>query len=147
VPSLLNLANGLTDFGSGPRGVGGSASPSANELQRLVEQIAVGVGQALERRDLIERDIENEWLVTDFEAGPLDDLVGHSITYRIAVGPRAARAALMDTFTDDDLFLDAVDAIVLDALVRIGKDPRARYAFFRRLLAVAQEEAGDGYLS
>jgi len=38
---------------------------------------------------LIERDIENAWLASDNEAGPLDDLIGHSITYRIAVGPRA----------------------------------------------------------
>jgi hypothetical protein len=41
--------------------------------------------------------------------------------------------------TQDDLFLDAVDAIVLDALAIIGNDPRAKYAFFKRLLAVAQE--------
>ena len=33
------------------------------------------------------------------------------------------------------------------ALAMIGDDPRARYAFFKKLLAVAQEEAGDGYLS
>ena len=45
----------------------------------------------------------------------------------------------MDDLTDDDLFLDAVDAIVLDALARIGDDPRARLAFFERLLAVVQE--------
>jgi hypothetical protein len=67
------------------------AGPSANELQRLVEQIAVQVGQVLERRGLIERDIENAWLATDFEAGPLDDLIGYSITYRIAVGPKAGQ--------------------------------------------------------
>jgi hypothetical protein len=42
-----------------------------------------------------------------------------------------------DLITDDDLFLDAVDAIVLDALARIGDDPRARCTFFRRRLAVA----------
>ena len=42
----------------------------------------------LERRGLIERDIENAWLATDFEAGPLDDLIGHSTTYRITVGSR-----------------------------------------------------------
>jgi hypothetical protein len=119
------------------------AGPSANDLQRLVEQIAVGVGQALERRGLIERDIENAWLATDFEAGPLDDLIGHSITYRIAVGPRAARAARKDTFTDDDLFLDAVEAIVQYAMARIGDDPRARFAFFNRLMAVAQEVAKE----
>ena len=65
--------------------------PSANELQRLVEQVGAQVGQVLERHGLIERDIENAWLATDCEAGPLDDLIGHSITYRIAVGPRAGQ--------------------------------------------------------
>ena len=49
--------------------------------------------------------------------------------------------------TDDDLFLDAVGAFVVDALARIGDDPRARYALFKRLLAVAQEEAGGRHLS
>ena len=43
---------------------------SANELQRLVEQIAVGVGHVLERRGLIERYIENAWLASDNEADP-----------------------------------------------------------------------------
>jgi hypothetical protein len=57
----------------------------------LVEQVGAQVGQVLERRGLIERDIENAWLAGDFEAGPLDDLIGHSITYRIAVGPRAGQ--------------------------------------------------------
>src|ERR1700689_3680005 len=49
------------------------------------------IGRALERRGLVERDLENSWLATDTEAGPLDDLIGHSITYRIAVGPRAGQ--------------------------------------------------------
>jgi hypothetical protein len=34
----------------------------------------------LERRGLIERDIEKAWLASDDEAGPMDDLIGHSIT-------------------------------------------------------------------
>jgi len=49
----------------------------------------------------------------------------------------------MDEPTLDALFLDPVDAIVLDALARIGNDPRARFEFFRRLLAVAKEVAGE----
>jgi len=57
----------------------------------LVEQIAGRIGRALERRGLVERDLENAWLAADTEAGPLDDLLGHSITYRIAVGPRAGQ--------------------------------------------------------
>jgi hypothetical protein len=36
-----------------------------------------------------------------------------------------------------------VDAIVLDALARIWDDPRARFVFFKRLLAVAQEVANE----
>ena len=36
-----------------------------------------------------------------------------------------------------------MDAFVLDALAIIGDDPRARFAFFKRLLAVAQEVAKE----
>jgi len=45
----------------------------------------------------------------------------------------------MDDLTNDDLILDAVDTVVLDVLDRIRDDPDARYAFFRRLLALAQQ--------
>lgn len=45
----------------------------------------------LEQRGLIERDTENAWLAAQGEGGPLDDLIGHSMTYRIAVGPRAGQ--------------------------------------------------------
>ena len=49
----------------------------------------------------------------------------------------------MDDLTDDDLFMGAVDAIVIDALARIGDDQKARFAFFKRLVTVAQEVAKD----
>jgi hypothetical protein len=67
------------------------AAPESSDLQNLVEQIAGRIGRALERRGLVERDLENARLAADTEAGPLDDLLGHSITYRIAVGPRAGQ--------------------------------------------------------
>lgn len=67
------------------------AAPDANDLQELVEQIAAQVGQVLERRGHIERAIERAWLISGAEPGPLDDLIGHSITYRIAMGPRAGQ--------------------------------------------------------
>jgi len=67
------------------------AAPESSDLQQLVEQIAGRIGRALQRRGLVERDLENAWLARDTEAGPLDDLLGHSITYRIAVGPRAGQ--------------------------------------------------------
>ncbi len=69
-------------------------APDPSDLQALVEQIAARVGEALVRRGLIERDIENAWLSSGAEPGPLDDMIGHSITYRIAVGPRAGQKLL-----------------------------------------------------
>jgi hypothetical protein len=68
-----------------------AAGATGAQLQALVQQIAERVGHVLERRGLVERDMENAWLAGDGEAGPLDDLIGPSITYRIAVGPRAGQ--------------------------------------------------------
>lgn len=51
----------------------------------LVQQIAERTGELLEKRGLIERDMENARLTTDGPGGPLDDLIGHSINYRLAV--------------------------------------------------------------
>jgi hypothetical protein len=44
--------------------------------------------------------------------------------------------------TDNDLFLDLVESVPLDVLGRIGDDPGARYAFFKRFLELAQEVVG-----
>jgi ribosomal protein S27E len=68
------------------------SAPGAVELHSLVQHIAERIGRLLEQRGLIERDCENAWLRGDpAQAGALDDLVGHSITDRIAVGPRAGQ--------------------------------------------------------
>jgi hypothetical protein len=41
---------------------------------------------------LLERDAENRYLAGEtVEAGPMDQLLGHSITYRIAMGPQQGR--------------------------------------------------------
>jgi len=50
------------------------------------------IDRALERAGLLERDAEQSYLVFEPEAGgPMDDLIGHAITYRVAVGPRAGQ--------------------------------------------------------
>ena len=67
------------------------ASSSA-ELTQLAHSIATRTGRFLERQGLLERDIENSYLSTDaVDAGPMEQLCGHSITYRIAVGPQQGR--------------------------------------------------------
>ena len=57
-------------------------------MQRLAE----GIGRLLEKRGLIERDAESAWLSGEpVQAGSLDELIGHCITWRIAAGPRAGQ--------------------------------------------------------
>ena len=67
-------------------------APTSAELTQLTHTIARRVGRFLERQGLLERDAENSYLSGDgVEGGALDQLLGHSITYRIAVGPHAGR--------------------------------------------------------
>jgi hypothetical protein len=65
---------------------------------------------------------------------------------RLARPPESARAARLETrdLDLDDVFLDALEAVVLATLRRIGDDPQARLRFFRRILAVAQGVAAEG---
>jgi hypothetical protein len=68
------------------------AAPTERELQALVERIAERIGHALERDGLMSRDCENTYLNFDpAEGAPLNDVIGHSITYRVAVGPRTGQ--------------------------------------------------------
>ena len=55
-------------------------APTGAELQVLVQQIAERIGGVLEQRGLVERDMENAWLAGEGPGGPLDDLIGHSMT-------------------------------------------------------------------
>jgi hypothetical protein len=72
-------------------------APEREELEHLVQQIAERVGRALERMGLLQRDAESVWL--DLPPGEDTDamrqLIGSSVTYRIAVGPQAGRKALV----------------------------------------------------
>ena len=67
-------------------------APSSAELTQLAHTIAHRVGRFLERQGLLERDVENSYLSGDaVDDDPMTPLLGHSITYRIAVGPQAGR--------------------------------------------------------
>ena len=83
-------------------------APTSAELTRLAQTLALRVGRLLERQGLLERDVddcmdagdrathgavaENSYLAGEaVEAGPMDQLLGSSITYRIAVGPQQGR--------------------------------------------------------
>ena len=72
-------------------------APDKGELEELVQLISQRVGRCLERQGLLEQDTESAWL--DLE--PADDtdampqILGSSISYRIAVGPQQGRKAFM----------------------------------------------------
>ncbi len=58
----------------------------------LIPVRQVREGGRSSRQGLLERDTENSYLTLDaVDEGPMDQLLGHSITYRIAVGPQQGR--------------------------------------------------------
>jgi len=67
-------------------------APTGAELARLTQALALRIGRYLERQGLLERDEQHCYLAgDDLEAGPMAQLLGASITYRIAVGPHQGR--------------------------------------------------------
>jgi hypothetical protein len=70
-------------------------SRTTHELNQLTHTIAHRVGRYLERKGLLERDAGNSYLSAQAVETPDEDpshqLFGHSITYRIAVGPQQGR--------------------------------------------------------
>ena len=59
---------------------------------RVIDAIARRVGRYLEPQGLLEQDAGNSYLTTDaVSEDPMKQSLGHSITYRIAVGPQVGR--------------------------------------------------------
>jgi len=82
-------------------------APTQAELARLTNTLAHRIGLYLERQGLLERDAENSYLTGEyFESGPLVQLQGASITYRVAVGPQQGRKVftLQTLPASDDAF-------------------------------------------
>lgn len=79
-------------------------APLSAELTQLADTITRRVGRYLERQGLLERDAENSYLAGDAgEDDPMSSVLGHSITYRIAVGPNAGRKVMtLQTLPADD---------------------------------------------
>jgi len=84
--------------------------PSSRDWPTL-SRSASGV---LECQGLLERDADNSYLAGDeLEAGPIDQLLGASITYRIAVRPQQDRKVftLQTLPANDEPFDDEVDKV------------------------------------
>lgn len=60
----------------------------------MTHTIAKRLDRFLKRQGLLERDVENSYLTSlavEDKYGPMHQLHGSSVTYRIAVGPRQGR--------------------------------------------------------
>lgn len=67
-------------------------APSGSELNSLVAKISQRIAHHLEKQGLLTRDDENSYLTMDgLDENVMNELQGHSITYRIAVGPQQGR--------------------------------------------------------
>ena len=90
-------------------------APNRAELTRLTHTIAHRVGRYLERQGLVERDAGNIFLTQDAvrtsDEDPTNQLMGSSVTYRIAVGSQQGRKVMtLQTLGDcgDDPFTTRV---------------------------------------
>ncbi|MCP4128259.1 MAG: IS91 family transposase [Gammaproteobacteria bacterium] len=89
-------------------------APTSQELTQLAHTIAQRVGRFLERQGLLERDAENSYLASDaVDDEAMNSLLGHSITYRVAVGPQAGRKvfSLQTLPARDEPFDDGVGKV------------------------------------
>ena len=82
-------------------------APTTSELNTLVATISQRIARYLERRGLVARDDESSYLTMDWQDDDaMNQLQGHSITYRIAVGPQQGRKVFtlqtIPSWEDDD---------------------------------------------
>ena len=67
-------------------------APNQQELTILVHTISHRVARFLERQGVLERDEENSYLQLEgMDEDPMQQLIGCSVSYRIAVGPQQGR--------------------------------------------------------
>ena len=102
-------------------------APTSEELTRLTQTLAHRIGRYLERQGLLERDAQNCYLAGDeLEAGPMSQLLGSSITYRIAVGPQQGRKVftLQTLPACDEPFDDGVGKVAGFSLAQATLSPR-----------------------
>ena len=84
-------------------------SPTSDELNQLTHTIAQHIARFLERQGVLEPNAECSTLALDtVDEDPMSPLLGHSITYRIAVGPQQGRKVFtlqaLPACDADDLF-------------------------------------------
>ena len=93
-------------------------APTSKELNALVATISERVARYLERQGWLARDEQSDHLtlaLEDEECNTMQQLQGHSITYRIAMGPHAGRKVFtlqtIPAWEEDDFGTDQLGRI------------------------------------
>jgi hypothetical protein len=90
-------------------------APDQRELTELVHTISQRVAGFLEREGILEIDEENSYLnLDDADEDPMQQVLGCSVSYRIAVGPQQGRKVFtlqtIPSWEDDDRFSQVAKA-------------------------------------
>ncbi|MCH8137214.1 MAG: IS91 family transposase [Proteobacteria bacterium] len=91
-------------------------APTVSELNTLVATISQRIARNLERQGLLTQDDTSSYLTLDLQDDDaMNQLQGHSITYRIAVGPQQGRKVFalqtIPSWEDDDFGTNQVGKI------------------------------------
>ncbi len=83
-------------------------APNQQDLTDLVHAISHRVAGFLERQGILERDEENSYLNLEGEEDPMQQVLGCSVSYRIAIGPQQGRKVFtlqaLPSWEEDDRF-------------------------------------------
>lgn len=67
-------------------------APAKTDLEAILQQISTRLARMLVKEGVLVQDMENSTLTLDhLEANPMQQVHGHSITYRIAIGPQQGK--------------------------------------------------------
>jgi len=67
-------------------------APAKTDLEAVLQQLSTRLARMLVKEGVLAQDTENSYLTLDhLETNPMQQVQGHSITYRIAIGPQQGR--------------------------------------------------------
>ncbi len=114
-------------------------APTRETVLQLTHTLADRIGRFLERQGLLERNKKNSYLSEEaLDEGLMSRLLGHSVTYRIAVGPHTGRKVftLQTLLPSDELGADKVAGFSLNAGVAARMNERNKLDFMAKLAAL-----------
>ncbi len=89
---MLFLDGVFTDNRYGKTRFRRTIAPNQHELTELLHLISHRIADFLERRGILERDEENSYLnLEGSDQDPMQQVLGCSVSYRIAIGPQQGR--------------------------------------------------------